>query len=82
MKSCTKRFSPSSEAYTSQTALSSVLDPKIKSARVPTKSTLPVLRFFPSNSVSSFEVALHVFDKFKTFVKKSLVKFPIFSCGW
>ena len=78
-KSVTNLSLPSSAAYTSAIALSSVFDPKIKSALVPLYLITPVLLSEPSNKVSSSEVAFQVLLKSKIFTKKSLVSVPTVS---
>ena len=78
-KSLTNRASPSSAPYTSQTALNSVFDPNIRSARVPENFIAPVLRSLPINALSSLVAAFHVIEKSRTLVKKSLLKRPTLS---
>src|SRR5690606_42108808 len=65
--------SPSLQAYTSASALSSELLPKMRSTRVPVHLTSPVLRSRPSKTFCDSDVADQTVPMSSRFTKKSLL---------
>ena len=59
-------------------ARSSVLEPKIKSTRVPVHFNSPEILSFPSKLSEALDVAFHVVFKSNKLMKKSLLKVSVF----